>query len=110
MVANNDYAVEISKKQFENTINQNEIVVADFFAEWCMPCVMFSPVFEELAQKLKGIKFIRINVDENSELSGKFHVSSIPCVIIFKQGKEAGRTVGAVSAEVLEEKIKSVSK
>lgn len=106
MVANNDKAVEISEKQFEETINSGKVVVVDFFAEWCMPCVMMGPVIEELAGKLKEVKFAKVNVDENSELAGRFSVSSIPCLVVFKEGKEVGRIVGGMPAQVLEEKIK----
>jgi thioredoxin 1 len=105
MVANNDKAVEISQKEFDETINRNSSVVIDFFAEWCMPCLMIAPVVEELACKLKQVKFARVNVDENRELSSKFGISSIPCIIIFKDGKEVSRVTGALPEEVLEEKI-----
>lgn len=107
MVANNDKAVEISSNEFEETINNSEKpVVVDFYAEWCMPCLMMAPVLEELAGKFKTIKFVKINIDENSQLSSRFNISSIPCLIIFKNGKEADRIIGALPQEVLEEKIK----
>jgi len=107
MVANNDKAVDISEKEFEETINNpDNMVVIDFYAEWCMPCLMIAPVIEELASKFTKIKFARVNIDENHSLSSKFDVSSIPCLILFKKGQEIDRIIGALPEEVLEEKIR----
>ncbi len=105
MVAKNDKAVEISEKEFEETIHNNDFAVIDFYAEWCFPCLMLVPVIEELAGKFKDIKFARVNVDENRALSSKFNITSIPCLILFKKGKEIERITGALPGEVLEEKI-----
>ena len=111
MVANNDKAMEISSKVFDETINDSKkkAVVIEFFAEWCMPCVMMAPIFEELAGKFKDIRFAKVNVDENQEIAGKLGASSIPTIVIFKEGKEVERIIGALPAEVLEEKIKKYS-
>ena len=96
---------EISGNEFDSIISK-PLVLIDFFAEWCMPCVMMAPVIEELNEKLKNVKFAKVNVDDNSELARKFKVMSIPCLIIFKQGKEVERITGSVPAEVIEEKLK----
>jgi len=72
----------------------------------CMPCLMLSPVIEELADKLKDVKFVKINVDDNKELASKFGILSIPCLIIFKDGKEVDRLVGSQTGESIEEKVK----
>jgi len=106
MVANNDKAVEISAKEFDEVVNEKKITLIDFYAEWCMPCLMLAPVFEELAAKLKEIKFVKVNVDENRELSSKFNISSIPCIVILKNGEEINRINGSLPEEVLEEKIR----
>ncbi len=106
MVAKNDPAMEITEGEFDEIINNShKLVVVDFFAEWCMPCLMLSPVIEELADKLKDVKFVKINVDDNRELSSKFGISSIPCLIIFKDGKEVDRMVGSQTGESIEEKV-----
>lgn len=107
-MANNEKALEISAKQFDETIanDKTPIVIIDFYAEWCMPCVMMAPILEEAASKLKGIKFAKVNVDENESLSERFGISSIPCLIVFKSGKEVERIIGAQQADVLEEKLK----
>jgi thioredoxin 1 len=106
MAVNNDKAVDISECEFEETVNNgSKTVVVDFYAEWCMPCLMLAPVIEELACKFSKIRFARINVDENQSLSSRFRVSSIPCLIVFKEGQEVERIVGALPEEIIEEKI-----
>ncbi len=107
MVAKNDPAIEISNEEFNHIINNShKLVVVDFFAEWCMPCLMLAPVIEELAEKMKNIEFAKINVDDNQELAQKFNVSSIPCLIIFKEGKPVDRIIGAQQQDAIEKKIK----
>jgi thioredoxin 1 len=72
----------------------------------CMPCVMMAPVVEELAERIKKVKFAKVNIDENSELAGKFKVMSIPTMIIFKEGKEVERLVGSRPAGDIEDALK----
>ena len=106
----NNCVEESSKNGFENKINK-PLAVVDFFAEWCMPCLMMSPVIEELAEKFKGkIDFCKVNIDDNSEITEKFKVMSVPCLVIFKNGKEVDRIVGAMPANVLEDKLKKFVK
>ena len=73
----------------------NDLVLVDFYADWCGPCKMMAPVVEELAGELQGkAKVGKINVDENQDLAMKYNVMSIPTLIIFKEGKEFKRFVG----------------
>ncbi|MBI2046840.1 thioredoxin [Candidatus Pacearchaeota archaeon] len=84
---------ELSEKQFDSFI-QKPVAVVDFFADWCMPCLMMAPVIEEMSEKFKGrIAFAKLNVDDNQKLSQKFKVMSIPTLIVFKKGEEAGRLI-----------------
>lgn len=107
MVARNESAMEITDQEFNEIIdNSHKLVVVDFFAEWCMPCLMLSPVIEELAEKMKDVKFIKLDVDENKELSKKYDVSSIPCLIVFKDGEEVYRMTGNQTSEDIEEKLR----
>jgi len=101
----NNGVEEINEKQFvERT--KNGISVFDFWASWCMPCVMMAPILDELAEKFKGkISFAKLNIDENPNLSEKFNVMSIPTLIIFKNGKEIERIVGSQPFERIEEKL-----
>lgn len=97
---------ELSEKQFNDFIKSGNSIV-DFWAPWCMPCLMMAPILEEMSEKFKGkIAFAKINVDENQKLAQKFKVMSIPTLIIFKKGEEAGRLTGSMQAEALEERIK----
>jgi len=108
MVAKNDSEMEITENEFKDLINNsNQMIVVDFFAEWCMPCVMLTPIIEELAEKMKEVKFAKINIDDNEELARKYNISSIPCLVIFKEGREVDRIIGAQPGEVIENKIKS---
>jgi thioredoxin 1 len=100
-----EYVTELSGKQFDEFIKKG-IVFVDFFAEWCMPCVMMAPVVEEVSEKFKNkVKFGKINVGENEALAKKFNVSSIPNFVLFKDGKVIEQFVGAMDAEELENKI-----
>lgn len=100
---------ELSETQF-NSFIQKPVAVVDFFAEWCMPCVMMSPIIEEMSERFKGrVAFAKLNVDDNQKLSQKFKVMSIPTMIIFKKGEEAGRITGSMQAEALEERIKKIT-
>jgi len=111
MVAKNDSEMEITDEEFHDIVNNShKLVVVDFFAEWCMPCLMISPIIEDLASEMKEVKFVKINVDDNSELAQKHNVSSIPCLVVFKNGCETCRVVGAHSAEVIEEKVRGCLK
>ena len=96
---------EISEKEFTEVIS-NKLALVDFFAEWCMPCVMMSPIIEELAERMKNVKFAKINVDENQALASKFKVMSIPTLIVFKEGREIDRIIGSQGADSIEEKLK----
>ena len=97
---------ELTGKEFKDFTKQG-LVLIDFSAEWCMPCVMMSPVLEDLSAKFKGkIKFGKIDVDENSELAQKFKVFSIPNFILFENGEVKERFVGAMPEEDFEERLR----
>jgi len=97
---------ELTNGKFEE-FTKKGLVLVDFFAEWCMPCLMMAPVIDDLSDKLSGkIKFGKLDVDENSDLSEKFQIHSIPNFILFKDGKLAERFVGSMPAEDFEEKLR----
>lgn len=106
-----EIVLNLKKDNFDETIKNNEVVIVDFWASWCMPCKMVAPVFENLAKKYKGkILFAKVNVDENPEIAERFGIMSIPNFIIFKNGEKIGEIVGAMPEAVLEEKILSFLK
>ena len=93
--------------EFDKFIEKG-ICVIDFWASWCMPCIMMAPVFDEVSEKFAKHKFGKLNIDDNKEIAAKFKIMSIPCIVFFKNGKEVGRSIGNVSAEVLEERIRAI--
>ena len=107
MAARNDSEMEITNEEFNEIINNShKLVVVDFFAEWCMPCLMLAPIIEDLAEEMKEVKFVKINIDDNSELARKYDISSIPCLVVFKDGEEVDRIIGGRPADEIEGKIK----
>jgi thioredoxin 1 len=107
-MANKYSEMEITGEEFENIIiSSDKPVVVNFFAEWHMPCLMFFPVIEDLASQMKNVKFVKINIDDSKEIAEKHNISTMPCLVIFKQGKEINRIIGSQSIEFIEEKIKS---
>ena len=95
----NNSPLELTEKEFE-TFHKQGLVLIDFFAEWCMPCTMMSPIIEELSEKFKGkIKIGKVDISENESIAEKFGVSSIPTFIIFKEGKIVKQFSGLTSSE-----------
>ncbi|MFB6246613.1 MAG: thioredoxin [Candidatus Pacearchaeota archaeon] len=96
---------ELSPNNFSDFIKEGTVLI-DFYADWCMPCVMMSPIVDEMAKKFEGkAKVGKVNVDDNQELAQKYGVSSIPNFIIFKNGEIAESFNGSMSEEEMEEKI-----
>ncbi len=98
---------ELTQKDFDDFLKENENVLVDFWADWCMPCIMMAPVVEELSKKMDDVEFAKVDVSENQALASKFNVSSIPNFILFQNGKPKERFVGAMPIEDFEERIKS---
>ncbi|MBV8150676.1 MAG: thioredoxin [Candidatus Eremiobacteraeota bacterium] len=88
---------EVSQTTFSNEVLQSDKpVLVDFWAPWCGPCRMLAPIVEKVAEKNTGVKFVKLNTDENPTLAGQYHVSGIPCLILFKGGQVVDRIVGYV--------------
>jgi len=105
MAENNNQVLELTKDKFEELI-QKDVVLIDFFADWCMPCVMMGPIVDELSEKFEGkIHFGKINVEDNGELAQKYQVSSIPNFILFKKGEVVEQFAGSMGVENFEDKL-----
>ena len=90
---------EIYDKDFNETIKNNDKVAVDCYAPWCSSCKMLAPVFEELSGEESGVKFCKINTDENPEISERFGVMSIPTVLAFENGQLVNRETGLKTKE-----------
>lgn len=92
--------VEVKNTNFETEVLKSEKpVLVDFWASWCGPCRMLSPLVDTVAEKYPEIKVAKVNVDENSELASQYRVSGIPTLLLFKNGEVAKRSVGVVPIE-----------
>lgn len=97
---------EILQKDFEDIVINNEgVTLVDFWAQWCGPCKMLAPVLEVVEKELEQVKFVKVNVDENEELADKYQISTIPTLLIFKEGKVVDTLVGFMPKEILKTKI-----
>lgn len=94
---------KITTNEFENEVlNAKEKVIVDFYATWCGPCKMLSPVLEEFAEKHPDIKIVKVDVDEETPLAIQFGVASIPTLILFKDGEKIKHTLGYQTLDQLE--------
>ncbi|MDS0524383.1 thioredoxin [Clostridium sp. SHJSY1] len=93
----------------EEVLNSKGIVVVDFFATWCAPCKMLSPILEELQTEMgEKVKIVKLDVDESGEIANKYGVQSIPTIKIFKDGADVETKVGFMPKEVLKEALEEV--
>jgi thioredoxin 1 len=99
--------LHLKSKDFDREIIHSQVpAVVDFYADWCGPCRMVSPIIENLSKEYEGrVKFAKINTDENPDLAEKFGIMSIPTIMVFKNGEVASRTVGAGPAAMYKQKI-----
>lgn len=99
--------IALTDANFDAEVLQSEQpVLVDFWAPWCGPCIIMGPVIDELAKEADGkAKVAKLNVDENQEKAGQYGVSSIPTIIIFRDGKESERLVGVQQKDALKAKL-----
>ena len=93
--------IELNKDNFEKEVMEAEVpVLIDFWANWCGPCRMMSPIIDKIAEEMGDkVKVCKVNVDENHELAEKYEIMTIPAFIVIKNGAEAGRTIGVQPKE-----------
>ena len=98
--------LEVSKANFEAEVLKSDVpVLADFNAGWCGPCRAMKPMLEELAETNPGFKIVSIDIDEEDELADEYEVSSIPCLVVFKDGEEVNRNVGLIAKDAIAELV-----
>lgn len=92
--------IEITKQNYEAEVMQSDKpVLIDFWASWCGPCQMLSPVVDEIGEEKSDIKVCKVNVDEQQDLALQFRVMSIPMLVVMKNGQETNRSIGVISKE-----------
>jgi thioredoxin len=97
--------VELSKENFENTINDNNLVLVDFWAAWCGPCRNFAPVYERASEKHPDVAFGKVNTEEQRELAQTFQIRSIPTLMIFREQIIIFSQAGSLPEQALTEII-----
>ena len=106
----NGKPVEMSMSNFEEIITNNDIVLIDFWADWCQPCKMFGPIFEKAAEKHTDIAFAKVDTESQPELAAQFGISSIPTLGIFREKILLFLQPGLLPDQVLEDLIEQVKK
>ena len=101
--------IDVNEQNFEKEITKFKgFAIVDCNAYWCGPCKMFEPIFEEVSNKYKSVKFASLNVDKNENLSARLEVNSIPIILFFKNGREIYRHIGFASKDIFEKMIKEI--
>ncbi len=99
---------QLTQQNIEDTINNNEIVVIDFWAPWCGPCQTFKPIFEEASERHQDATFAACNTEDQSELAAMFQIQSIPTLVVFREGIGIFSQPGMLPAEALDELMDKV--
>lgn len=98
------------KSNFSEIIKDEKPVLVDFYADWCGPCKMLAPILKDVKAELgEGVKIVKIDVDKNQELAGKYQVRGVPTMILFKNGQQLWRQSGVLQKHELTKIIKSHS-
>ena len=94
--------IEVTLANFQTEVLESPVpVLADFNADWCGPCKAMRPMLEELAASEPAYKIVSIDIDAESELAEEYDVTSIPCLVLFKNGEEANRSIGLISKDAI---------
>ena len=99
--------IKVNTQNFEEEVIKSEKpVLIDFYADWCGPCKMLSPIIDEIAEENSEIKVVKVNVDDSQDLAMKYQVMSIPTLVVIKNGEEVNRSVGLIDKSQVANLIK----
>ena len=99
--------LRVTSQNFEEEVlKSDKTVLVDFYADWCGPCKMLSPIVDEVAKEMSEIKVVKVNVDEAQDLAMNYQVMSIPTLVVIKDGKEAKRAVGLIDKSEIKNLVK----
>lgn len=99
--------LKVNSQNFEEEVLKSEKpVLVDFYADWCGPCKMLSPIVDQVAEENEDIKVVKVNVDDAQDLAMKYQVMSIPTLVVIKEGKEINRSVGLIDKNQVVNMIK----
>ena len=99
--------IEMRESSFNEIIDGNDLVIIDFWAEWCGPCRAYAPVFERVSDLFPEVVFAKVDTEVEKAVAGSFGIRSIPTLMIFKNGQPVGTQIGAISKQQLLEFIQS---
>lgn len=100
--------VDITTAEFEKTVTENDIVLVDFWAEWCGPCKAFGPVYEKVAEKNPEVTFAKVDTDAEQQLGAMLQIQSIPTLMAFREGIAVFRHSGAIPEQALDDLVAQV--
>lgn len=103
-------SLDIKSSEWDSLISGKNLVAADFWAPWCPFCVRLKPIFESISKEYRDIKFVKVNVQEETDLASRYGVQGIPVIKFFCESKEVGEVIGFVSEDVLKKRLEEITK